>query len=464
MKPSVVLLLVAIFFVSLLVFPTLGAQQSWSVISSHGMITGGSGKLGWLHTDGKYIKTASGQIVYLRGCALIEPAYDVDRLNGPGTLATRAERLKQLGVNFVRLEINIDNWNANTDTNGDGIGNRDFTTQAIQEFTSRGIYVCPGLHSGSFRNQFPYDTQAWINWLLNNIVIPFKDNPGVCGVYIFNEPGYGAWGGTNLGGGVTSGYWNAVKQVCQAIYAANPNLLVVVHADMANQDGFCPVLRTDPIPTPNVLYTWHYYYVYGPEFNPYLGWMSGVLDPSYQELVNRGHPYYQSYYYGNYTKARQEFEQYLYDRFMWVPTELNLPIINDEYGWTGDEEPYFSYRACQKCLAANNGVPQSGVTFWKVGDTLDAPSGNPVGEGPYPDITYCPICGEPLPRPREHPEPGWLQAMHDFHQILNKYETHWSYYAWWPKTYGGYGLSIEGDMWSLSETGEVWKDYLNAPT
>jgi len=406
-----------------------------------------------MYTDGKYIKNELGQKVFLRGCAFIEPAYYVDRLNGPGTLASRAERLKELGVNFIRLEINIDNWNANTDTNGDGIGNRDFTIQAIQELTSRGIYVMPGLMGGSFRSQFPYDTQAWINWLLNNIVIPFKDNPGVCGVYIFNEPAYSAWGGTNY-----SGYWNAVKQVCQAIYEANPNLLVIVHAN--TQEGFYPPFVTDPIPTPNVVYTWHYYYSYGPAFNPYLGWMSGVLDPNYQDLVNRGQPFYQSYYLGNYAKARQEFEQWLYNGYLWVSEELNLPVINDEYGWTGDEEPYFSFRACKKCLAANNGVVQRDVTFWNVAQTLDAPGGNGVGEGPYPDVTYCPRCGEPLPRPHEHLEPGWPQCMKDFHAILNKYETHWTYYAWWPKTYGGYGLTIEGDMSNLSEPGKVWAPYL----
>ena len=463
MKPSVVLSLVAIFFVSLLVFPTLSAQQSWSVISSQGAISGG-GELGWLHTEGKYVKDANGNVVFLRGCAFIEPAYYVDRLNGPGTLASRAERLKELGANFVRLEIQYDHWESNQDTNGDGIGNRDFMLQAIEEFTSRGIYVIPGLHGGAYRNTFPYNTQAWADWIINNIVIPFKNNPGVCGVYIFNEPPYSAWGGTDLGGGLTSGYWTAVKEVCRQIYEANPNFLMVVHADMPNDAGFCSILRTDPIPVPNVIYTWHYYYSYGVAFNPYLGWMTGVLDPNYQELVNRGQPYYQSYYLGNYTKARQEFEQLLYDKFMWVPTELNLAIINDEYGWTGDEEPYFSFRACQTCLAANNGVVQRDVTFWNVAQTLDAPGGNPVGEGPHPDVTYCPRCGEPLPRPREHLEPGWPQSMKDFHAILNKYETHWAYYAWWPKTYGGYGLTIEGDMWNLSKTGIVWKDYLNAAT
>lgn len=418
-----------------------------------------------LHTEGKYVKNELGQKVFLRGCALIEPAYCIDRLNGPGTLASRAERLKELGVNFVRIPIHKQHWEANTDTNGDGIGNRDFTDRAIQELTSRGIYVAPGLHYGLTKQDwqtYGSNPDVLANWIISNLVNRYKDNPRVAAIYVINEPHFHTtdWGGSEIDPGITTGYWDAMKLVCQRIHEANPNLLMIVHADMQGERGFSSVLRTDPIPTPNVIYTWHYYYVYAPAFNPYLGWMSGVLDPNYQELVNRGFPYYQSYYLGDYTKARQEFEQSLYNRFMWVASELNLPVINDEYGWTGDEEPYFSYRACQTCLENNNGVKQEGVTFWKTAETLDAPGGNPVGEGPYPDVTYCPVYGEPLPRPREHPEPGWPQVMHDFHQILNKYETHWSYYAWWPKTYAGYGLSIEDNMWNLSKTGEIWAQYL----
>ena len=413
-----------------------------------------------MHTDGAYIRNEAGEIVSLRGCAFIEAAYRIDECGGspPGTLTQRADRFKELGVNYIRLEINKDAWDENRDKNGDGIGNRDFTMQAIQEFTSRGIYVIPGLHSG-IPSSFYTDTQAWIDWLINNLVTPNLGNPGVAGIYIMNEPKYGNFGGTDLGGGVTSGYWDAVKEACRQIHAVNPNLLIVVHAD--THEGFCPVLRTDPIPTPNVVYTWHYYYVYTPAFDPYMGWMTGVLDPTYQYLANKGMPFFQSYYYGNYVKARQEFEQWLYDSYLWVPTELNLPIVNDEFAFTGNDEPYFAYRACAKCLEANNGVPQSDVTFWHVADTLDAPGGNPVTR-PFPDVTYCPRCGEPLPRPREDAEPGWPQVMHDFLQILDKYNCSWSYYAWWGATYdAGYGL-VQSDMNSLTERGEIWAEYLSA--
>ena len=456
MRTVLVYLTVAIIFIASSVYPILGAGQSAHMISSQGTI---GPKLSRLHTDGKYIRDESGKIVSLRGCAFIEAAYRADNLV-VGTLAERAERFKELGVNYVRLEIDQAYWDENRDTNGDGVGNRDFTMQAIREFTSRGIYVIPGLH-GSISPSFYTDTQAWIDWLINNLVKPNLGNPGVAGIYIWNEPRYEGFGGIDLGG-VTSGYWDAVKEACRQIHDVNPNLLLVVHADMYSHGGFCPVLRTDPIPTPNVVYTWHYYYQYASVFDPYLGWMSGVLDPDWQELVNRGQPFYQSYHFGDYAKARQEFEQWLYDKFMWVPTELNLTIVNDEFSFGANTEHYASLRACIACLEANGGVPQSGVTFWMIVDTTISPGGAKVGDvhggGSFPNLTYCPICGEPLPRPREDFEPGWPQCMHDFLQILNKYDCNWSYYCW--KGDGG-GL-CKTDGTELSAQGEIWKDYLNA--
>jgi len=413
-----------------------------------------------LHTEGKLIKDSSGRVVSLRGCDFLEPSYLSDRCGGSpvGTLVGRAKRLRELGVNYVRLEVNKEKWDENRDTNDDGIGNRDFTMQAIQEFTSRGIYVIIGLHAG-IPDEFCTDAQAWATWLIDNFVTPNLDNAGMAGIYIMNEPRYGRFGGTDLGGGVTSGYWDAVKEVCKQINAVNPNLLIVVHANMLNAAGFCPILRTDPIPTPNVIYTWHYYYCYSPMFNPYLGWMSGILDPDYQELVKRGMPFYQSYYLGDYAKAKQEFEQYLYDRFMWVATELNLPIVNDEFAFSGKAEHYSSYRVCIACLEANDGVVQNGVTFWKVADTLASPDGKKVTE-PFPAVTYCPVCGAAIPRPREDFEVGYPQVMRDFIEILNKYDCSWSYFAWWGATYeGGYGLCLS-DMYSLTERGEIWKTYL----
>ena len=99
--------------------------------------------------------------------------------------------------------------------------------------------------------------------------------------------------------------------------------------------------------------------------------------------------------------------------------------------------------------------------FWKVADTLASPGGAKVS-APYPSITYCPICGAPIPRPREDFEPGYPQVMRDFLQILNKYDCNWSYFAWWGATYdAGYGLTLS-DMYSLTERGEIWKDYLSA--
>ncbi len=445
LKPSLNHLTVAIVCLSLLVFPVQSTQQNSRVIRSQGVISS-AGDLGWLHTDGKYIKDELGNIVFLRGCAVIEPEYLGDKLRHDQTVEERAARLKELGVNFVRLQVNKEKWDANLDTNGDGIGNRDFTVQMAEALSEQGIYVCPGLMYGF---PVPWTKEGWANWLINDFLPYFEHIPNTVGVFIMNEPqpNYASWGGTDLDGGLTSGYWEAAKYVCQQIHQKYPKLLIIVHADLWSSWRFSNILKTDPIPTPNVVYTWHYYYVYAPMFNPYLGGMTGVLDSTYQELVNIGMPFYQSYYLGNYTKAYAEFEQWLHDKYLWV-TDLDLPIICDEFGFTGNEEHYASRRFCTACSWTG-----------KVADTFDAPGGNPVGV-PYPPVTYCPICGEALPRPREQFEPGWPQCMHDFISILNKYGCQWSELAWWPKTYGGYGLTEEY-MSTLSKVGEVWKDYLN---
>ena len=447
-------MIVAVVFLALFIFPIQSAQQTTQIISSHGMVDVKDRNLNWLHTDGKYIKDELGNIVLLRGVCLYEVPSYVDHLKYDKPISQQVKRLKELGVNYIRLPINKADWDSNRDTNGDGIGARDFNYQVIDAFTEAGIYVFAGLMYGVSESEEEFwaaNPQIMVDWYVDNILNRYQDNPGVH-LFIWNEPNYGQWGGSDLGGGVTSGYWNAMKHVCQAIYNINPNVLMVVHADMWNDEGFCPVLKTDPIPTPNVIYTWHYYYCYAPQYNPYLGWMSGVLDPDYQELVNRGMPFYQSYYYGNYAKAKQEFEQWLYDRFLWVPTELNLPIVNDEFGFTADIESYFSMRACPEC-----------GWYGQVVETLDSPNGNPVKEqNPYPDVTYCPQCGGALPKPREHVEPGWPQCMKDLIEIMEKYYCNWNYFAWWTKDGANYGACLD-DMTTLSEAGEVIQQHLSTP-
>jgi len=408
-----------------------------------------------LHTEGKYIKDANGNIVSLRGCAVIEPSYNIDKLRHNHTVEQRAARLKELGVNFVRLQVNKPDWDANTDTNGDGIGNRDFILQMAEALSNAGIMFITGPMAASSE---PWAKEDWANWIIDNMVTPFQHMPNFVGVFILNEPHTEQWGGTDLGQGVMSGYWEAAKYVCQRIYDVNPNLLKIVHATSWAYWGFSDVLKIDPIAVPNTVYTWHYYYCYAAQFDPYMGFMTGVLDPDYEYLKQKGMPFYQSYYLKNYAQAKAQFEQYLHNRWLWA-TDLNLSVINDEFGFNGDEESYFYWRACPVCLARNNGVTQREITFWHVADTLDAPGGNPVGDGPYPNVTYCPICGEPLPRPREHTEPGWPQCMRDFIEIMNKYNCSWSDFAWWVKTYSGYGLA-EDDTTTLSKIGQVWAPYL----
>lgn len=404
--------------------------------------------MSWLHTDGRYIKDVSGRVIQLRGCDFLEPAYMTDKLRHDHTLEQRAQRMVELGVNLVRLEVDYEKWNANLDTNGDGVGNRDFTMQAVEAMTNRGLRVIPGLH-GSKPSLFYTDSVAWANWIAENLVEPFLDNSRVVGVYIMNEPPYAQFGGDDLGGGVTSGYWEAVKHVCARVHEVNPNLLVIAHGDMLHGRGFSPVLETDPIPTPNIVYTWHYYYSYCPAFNPYYPWGSLDPDPTYEDCKERGQPYYQYYGNGDYVLGRGSLEQVTYNKFIRFSTELNIPIILDEFGFNGDEMPYFSRRKCP-----------NGDWEGKVNEAHDE-FGSLKGP-PFTGTVYCPVDGAAIPQPAPYAEPGFSQCFKDYLDILNSYGISWSYFAWWVKSYGGYGL-VEDDMTTLSSVGVVWKDYLLAP-
>ena len=441
-------LLVAILCLCLLILPIRSAQQNAHVISSQGIINGNK-SLGWLHTDGKYIKDADGNIVHLYGATIIEPAYIGDHLRYNQPISQRIATLKSMGINFVRLIIDRAKWDANVDTNGDGIGNRNFTIQVGQALSDAGIMFVTGI-MGAPSEPWPQD--QWASYVINNMIMPFEHMSGFVGVFILNEPHTEQWGGINYDS-VSSVYWDSAKYVCAQIHAHNPNILIIVHANGWSKWGFSNILKTDPIPTPNVCYTFHYYFGYAPQMNPYLGWMSGgpkgVLDSNYEELVNRGMPFYKSYYQGNYTLAKQQLEQYFLTNYFWAATDYNLPIVNDEWGFSADEEGYFSWREC----------PTDGCTWirGRVADTLLSPRGTPAGVGPYPAVTYCPQDGTALPKPHDHVEPGWPQCFLDQVDIFNKYMNLWANFAFWPKTYSGYGI-VQDDMTTLAPQGVALKE------
>lgn len=438
-------LIIVIIVPTLLFSNTMGLLRTSIIMSSHGTIL----NLRPLHVEGKYIKDDLGNIVLLRGVCLYEIQSYIDHIKYDQPIATRVQVLKNLGINCVRLPINKADWDTNKDTNGDGVGCRDFNYQVIDAFTAAGIHAFVGLHYGvsiDEETSWANNPQIVTNWYLNNIINRYKNNPGVH-IYIWNEPHYELWGGSDLGGGVSSGYWTAMQLVCASLHNAKPDALIVVHADMYNEGGFCPVLRSNHINVGNVIYTWHYYYCYGPALQPYHPWLSGIDDPTYEELKQRGYPYYQSYAAGNLTKARQEFETSLYNRFLWVPQELNLTIINDEFGFTGNDMPYFSRRVCDIC-------------HW-IGNVADCLYNGSLKQPPYTGDVYCPNCSYLIPQPQPYAEPGWPNCLSDFLSIMEKYDCNWQYFSWWPKEFGSYGLS-DDPMTSLSVVGQVVAEYLNS--
>lgn len=441
LKTLLAILEIVLFSVILLVLPAHTAQQNSQVISSLGEIDNNAG-LGWLHTDGRYIEDSSGEIVHLYGATIIEPAYLSDHLRYNQPISQRITTLKILGVNFVRLIIDRTKWDADVDTNGDGIGNREFTVQVAQALGNAGIRFITGIMDAPAE---PWEKVQWANYVLNTCVIPFEKIPNFVGAFILNEPHAEDWGGT-VTDGVSQVYWDSAKYVCAQIYAHNPNLLMLVAANGWANWHFSTILKTDPIPTPNVCYTFHFYYCYAPQMNPYSNGLTGTPDTNYDYLASIGMPWYRSYYQGNYTLAKQQLEQWLVNNYFWAAIDYNLPVVNDEWGFSADEEGYFSRRYCP-------------TDSWKglVSSTLLSPGGTPAGDGPYPAVTYCPQDNSALPKPHEHVEPGWPQCFLDQVDVFDKYTSLWANFAFWPKTYSGYGI-VEDDMTTFAPQGVALKE------
>ena len=298
MKQSVVPSLVAVFLVSLLVFPTLGAQQSVQVISSQGVIKVG-GTLGWLHVDGRWIKDESNNTISFTGTTEAQTDWRDDThehwndLSGPIPMA---ERMVELDVTWVRICINYAFWADPTI----GPSYRDLIDRYVYEFTLRNVYCIVGLMSHDLKD----DQATWLSFI-TELANRYEDNPGMCGIFIFNEPPKPPF---------TDASWREWAVLgAQAVHNANPNLLIVVEVGLPNRQGIDPYWASSPIPVPNVVYCYHDYF-----------WQYHYYGPVDFTL---------SYEAGNYALAKQQMENYFYDRFWKYAIEYDMCIMNEEFGF-----------------------------------------------------------------------------------------------------------------------------------
>ena len=185
-----------------------------------------------MHTEGKNIKDANGNIVYLRGVNKMgleynNPAVNPWRSTSPAYYSYDANQIASWGVNYVKLPFN-GGW-YEKDANY-----RKLVKSMVANLTSRNIYVTLILQeildsSGSpvrLPDQIETDasanaTFAYCVKVLKNVTVDFKDNPKMVGIGIdeyspFSSPS-------------KSWIWliNKYNGLTKEVHAINPNLLVL---------------------------------------------------------------------------------------------------------------------------------------------------------------------------------------------------------------------------------------------
>jgi len=290
-------LIVALIF-SLLVFPTIAAQQSSQVISSHGTIQVG-GTLGWLHVDGRWIKDESNNTISFTGTTEAQtdwryPTHEHwSDLSGPVPMA---EKMAELGVTWVRVCVDYEFWADPTI----GPAYRDLIDRYVNEFTLRNVYCVVGLMSHHLKD----DQATWLNFL-TELANRYKNNSGMCGIFIFNEPPFPPF---------TYDIWHQWAVLgAQAVHDANPNLLIVVEVGIGNRDGLDSYWASNPIQLPNIIYAYHNYF-----------WQCFYYD-------NRD--FALNYEAGNYALAKQQMEDYFYDNYFKYAVEYDMCIMDEEFGF-----------------------------------------------------------------------------------------------------------------------------------
>jgi len=371
LRQSAICLMLAILSLGLFALPIRSTPPGWTIISSNGMIS----SLSWLHTDGRWIKDKSGGILYFVGSTESQTGWSYDThpdWKHEADPIPMAERMAGLNVTWVRICVTYSKWS----DPAIGESYKDLIDRYVQEFTARGIYVMVGNMGHEFAVDVPNNPTPWLNFI-TELTNRYKDNPGMCGIYIFNEPPSPPF---------TAETWRQWAVLgAQAVHDVNPNLLISVHGNIwSDTSSIDPYWVSNLIPVPNVVYVFHYYY--------------------WQEYYYAHRDFAKSYATGNYTLAKQQMEQSLYDRYFKYAVEYNISIMLEEFGFNG------------------------GL--------------NPAGKG-YGN------------------EPGWPQCQYDFMDLLTKYQIPWNEYSWWVRTDTNYGLADGSDYYTLSSVGEIWAQYLN---
>ena len=241
-----------------------------------------------LHTEGKLIKDASGNTIYLRGLQKVELADDPDgtwngnALWSDANVQAELDQMKAWGANTVRCIQSIDNWKYDLNTPYASISSRDAVNRLIKFAADRDMYVIftayrvTNYFSGGNQDPLPYppyqtssgagsvitSKQDFVNWwadVANNL----KGYPNVL-FEIWNEP--------IASGSAVQEFYGVQQQVINAIRGTGAQNLILAQWDMGSwvdldygggstMDWVDTAKLTDP--SNNLVYVTHLYREYG---------------------------------------------------------------------------------------------------------------------------------------------------------------------------------------------------------
>ncbi len=349
-KPAV-LCISLVFLISMLtVLMSSGAitnSIALTNVTSQTTITSG------LHTDGKYIKDSSGNIVYLRGLQKVEMADEPDGawmgnvMWSDANVRTELQAMKSWGANTVRCIQAIENWKYDLSTPYAAISNREAVKRLLTIAQEEGMYVVftayrvTNYFNGGNQDPLPYppyqtssgassvigSKQDFINWWAD-VANELKDYPNVV-FEIWNEP--------NGDGTAMTEFFGVQQQVINAIRATGAQNIIMAQWDFGSwinldyissggstMDWINQANLNDPLN--NLVYVTHIYREYGD---------TGIYSNA-ASISKWGTNH--AYDYNELVKAFQG------EKLDWVLNTLNKPLFVTETGYnvekTGAEANY----------------------------------------------------------------------------------------------------------------------------
>ena len=405
LRKAVRLLLVLLFIGTVVL---VGAVVNYSVtLPSWGTIQSSNpGPLTYLHTEGNKIKDGNGNVVQLRGenWADLVDHFEYDSAWLP---MSRAKNAKNSGATVIGVKFAIDRlanipgnvwYDAYTQASLD---------EAVNAALQNNLYVILVPHIGwdptfslgewlvgTAGNNFQDNHWAQYVDILANLAGRYASNPAFAGIYFWNEP---QW----MPGVTEATYFQWVRTWINAVHAKNPNAIAVFsHIDYASIPENAETL-VPPSQYSNFMWAFHHYYRY-----------------------DRGNLHWDTYNAGDFTLARQQYEDYLLNERGLNQINRNLfPIIDDEFGYLGRT-------------------------------SLPAPNNDPLD----PSYFYYEPAYDKLGMTPQGPGPMEAEL-----QIYDEYGISWVSYV--GGTYGGYDYGLWdsiGDSATPSDKGLVWKTHLAA--